>query len=683
MPAQARTPLHVFSGGFLRRGRVRRILELAGYAPRLGWPRQDDLVAVWGRSPYAARGERVAARTGADLIRVEDAFIRSLRPGRAGDPPIGLLIDTEGGVHFDSATPSMVERILATDPLDDAALLARAHDAMARMIASDLAKYNAHDRELAVPEPGYVLVIDQLREDASIRHGAANARSFREMLVFAQEENPGTRIVIKTHPETIGGYRPGHYGPEDAAPDHITLLDGPVSPWKLLDGAVGVYTVSSQLGFEAILAGHKPRVFGQPFYAGWGRTIDENPVPRRNRTLTRAQLFAGAMLIAPTWYDPCRDRLCRFEHVLDQLEAETRCLREDRRGHVALGMRMWKRASLQAMFGRHRRLRFAATPQRALRLAQREGRGVLVWAGAETPTLTRAADGIGIPVRRVEDGFVRSRGLGAALTPALSLVSDDLGIYYDPTRRSRFEEMMLSRMPPGGAARAERLIRALTRGGLSKYNLGAAALPELPKGRRILVPGQVEDDASIRLGAAEVRTNRALLAHARAQNPDAFILYKPHPDVEAGLRMGAIPAAEAAAQADLVLDGIDPAVLLPHIDEVWTMTSLLGFEALLRGCAVTCLGAPFYAGWGLTRDLGPVPARRKTPPGVEPPDLLRLVHAALIGYPRYRDPLSGRPCPPEVVAERLAHGATPRAGPALRVLSRLQGLAATHAYLWR
>lgn len=682
MPAPARTPLYAFTGGFLRRGRVRRILELAGYAPRLGRPRRGDLIAVWGRSPYAARGERIAARTGASIMRVEDAFIRSLQPGRTGEPPAGLLIDTDGGVHFDSAAPSMVERILATDPLDDAALLARAHDGMARMIASDLSKYNAHDPDLAVPDPGYVLVIDQLRGDASIHHGGASARSFREMLVFAQEENPGARIVIKTHPETMGRHRPGHYGPEDAVPAHITLLDTPVSPWKLLDGATGVYTVSSQLGFEAILAGHRPRVFGQPFYAGWGRTIDENPVPRRRRELTRAQLFAGAMLLAPTWYDPCRDRLCSFEEILDQIEAETRCLREDRRGHVALGMRLWKRAGLQAMFGRHRRLRFSETPEHALRVARREGRGVLVWAGAETPALTHAADSAGIPVRRVEDGFLRSRGLGAALTPALSLVSDDLGIYYDPTRPSRFEALMLSRMPAGGAARAERLMRALTRGGLSKYNLGAATLPDLPAGRRILVPGQVEDDASIRLGAGDVRSNRALLAQARAENPDAVILYKPHPDVEAGLRMGAIPPDEAAALADLVLERTDPAALLPHVDEVWTMTSLLGFEALLRGCAVTCLGAPFYAGWGLTRDLGPVPQRRNQG-GADPPDLLHLVHAALIGYPRYRDPVSGRPCPPEIVVERLAKGTAPRTGPALRVLSRLQGLAATHAHLWR
>ena len=64
--------------------------------------------------------------------------------------------------------------------------------------------------------------------------------------------------------------------------------------------------------------------------------MTSTPPPRRGRKLTRNQLFAAAMILAPTWYDPCRDRLCSFEEVLDQLEAETRAFREDRHGHVAL-----------------------------------------------------------------------------------------------------------------------------------------------------------------------------------------------------------------------------------------------------------------------------------------------------------------------------------------------------------
>lgn len=672
-PAAGATPrrLFAYNGGLLRPGRLRRILTLAGYNLSLGLPGPNDLVGVWGRSPIAARGERVAAQRGCGLVRIEDAFLRSIRPGRAGTPPLGLLID-QRGAHFDAATPSDLEHILATALLDDSALLARARDGMARLHRLHLSKYNTHDPALPAPAPGYVLVIDQVEGDASIRHGGATAATFREMLVFAQEEHPGARIVIKTHPETAGGLRKGHFGPEDAH-GRISLLTDPVSPWALLEGAVGVYTVSSQLGFEAITLGHRPRVFGQPFYAGWGLTADQTPVPRRTRRLTRAKLFAAAMILYPTWYDPCRDRLCSFEEAVDQLEAEARAFREDCHGHVAIGMRLWKRAPLQAFFGHEKRLLFQNNPAHAAEQARAKGRHLLIWAGKEPGGFIAP-----VPLARIEDGFLRSRGLGAALTPPLSLVTDDLGIYYDPTRESRLERLISAPPPPGGEARAERLIRRLINAGLSKYNLTAAALPVLPQGHRILVPGQVEDDASILKGAGDVRTNLALLKRVRAENPEAVILYKPHPDVEAGLRAGAIAREDLAGLADVVLEHADPIALIDNTDEVWTMTSLLGFEALLRGKPVTCTGMPFYAGWGLTRDLGHIPARRKARP-----TLAALAHAALIAYPRYFDPLTRRPCPPEVLIERLSKNEIPGPGPFIRTLSKLQGALASFAPFWR
>ena len=670
--------LRFLNGGFLNPS-LRRILAAAGHDLRPGLPRAGEGVIVWGRSPTAWRGEAAAARHNAPLIRVEDAFLRSLRPGRMGDAPLGLLIDPLG-VHFDAAAPSRIEHLLTTDPLDDSNLLSRARDGMARLIASDLSKYNIHDPDLPPPPPGYVLLIDQTRGDASIRHSGATAATFQTMLAFAREEHPRARILIKTHPETRLGLRPGHFDPA-ALPPNVALLTDAVSPWKLLEGAIAVYTVSSQMGFEAILAGHRPRVFGQPFYAGWGLTLDEQPVPRRRRTLTRAQLFAGAMILAPTWFDPCRGRICRFEEAVDQLEAETRAWRADRAGYVAFGMRLWKRGPLQQVFGRHRPVIFARRPDHAVAQAQKTGRRLMVWAGkAPDPAPPE------MPLLRVEDGFLRSRGLGAELVPPLSLVTDDLGIYYDPRRESRLERLILAPPPPGGLDRAGRLVARITALGLSKYNLPATPLPDLPPGHRILVPGQVEDDASIRLGGGDIRTNQALLKAVRSAHPAAVILYKPHPDVEAGLRPGAVAAADLARIADAVLHHADPLALIAACDEVWTMTSTLGFEALLRGKPVTTLGAPFYAGWGLTRDLGPVPPRRlRRPDGsLQPrPTLAAFVHAALIAYPRYFDPVTRRPCPPEVALDRLAQGGGPSPGPLNRGLSKLQGLFAGHAHLWR
>ncbi|MFN3526656.1 MAG: capsular polysaccharide biosynthesis protein, partial [Paracoccus sp. (in: a-proteobacteria)] len=117
--------LCVFNLGFFRQPRLSRILQLAGWQPRLSLPRPGDAVGIWGASPTAWRGRRVAARSGAPLVTVEDAFLRSILPGRAAGRlaargPIGLLIDTEG-LHFDPSRPSTLERLISAPLAPDLA----------------------------------------------------------------------------------------------------------------------------------------------------------------------------------------------------------------------------------------------------------------------------------------------------------------------------------------------------------------------------------------------------------------------------------------------------------------------------------------------------------------------------------------------------------------------------------
>jgi capsular polysaccharide export protein len=264
------------------------------------------------------------------------------------------------------------------------------------------------------------------------------------------------------------------------------------------------------------------------------------------------------------------------------------------------------------------------------------------------------------------------------LIAPLSLVLDDVGIYYDASKPSRLENLINASgdLTASERARAAALVVRITDAGLSKYNLPGAQVSDLPKGRRILVPGQVADDASIKLGTTEVADNATLLKTVRAANPAAVIIYKPHPDVEAGLRDGAIT--NAAEYADVILTDTDPIAAINAVDAAWTMTSLLGFEALLRGKDVTCLGMPFYAGWGLTDDRSMPISRRAARV-----DLTALVHAALIDYPRYFDPVTGLACPPEVVVDRIENKDLPPHGRANRTLAKLQGLFAGYAYLWR
>lgn len=666
-----RSRLFYFNAGFLTQSRVRRILTLSGYDLKLGRPRADDHIAIWGKSPTSPRGEAVARTMGASLLYVEDAFLRSVQPARvAASPPLGLTLDTRRP-YFDSAGPSDLEVLLATAPLDDAAVLDRARTAIAWLKDAHVSKYNAFDLEAAPPDPGYVLVIDQSRDDASVRFGGARSDHFKEMLVAAQLDHPTARIVIKSHPETQSGHRPGHFTAEMMT-ERMQLIDQPISPYALLEGAIAVYTVSSGMGFEAILAGHKPNVFGQPFYAGWGLTEDQYPVDRRNRKLTRAQLFAGAMIHYPKWYDPFDDRLCALEEVIATLEAQAAAWRQDRNGYVGHGMSLWKRAHLNKVYGPPG-IRFVRSAKRAVQSAR--DRPVLSWASKTPPDLASlTAPPI---VWRVEDGVLRSRGLGAELVPPLSLVMDRTGIYYDPTRPSDLEAAIASAasLPPQRLQRAASLRRSIVKQGLSKYNLAGPAI-DIPDGKPVvLVPGQVEDDASILLGAPKISTNAALLAQVRQDFPEHLLVYKAHPDVKAGLRPGALGDSSGY---DLDASSAALAPLLERVDHVATMTSTLGFEALLRDVAVTCYGTPFYGGWGLTDDRLPPPDRRTARPSLD-----AFVHAVLIMYPRYFDPVSQQTCPVEIALRRLASGTQYPAGPAIRVLAKLQGSLASFAWIWR
>ena len=341
---------------------------------------------------------------------------------------------------------------------------------------------------------------------------------------------------------------------------------------------------------------------------------------------------------------------------------------------VAVGMSYWKRRHMRAF------LRSAgATPvfrrnaARAIEFARRRHGALAVWAGREPRDLADMAGRAGVPLVRIEDGFLRSVGLGAEFNPAASIVIDRRGIYYDPSRASDLENILAeTEFDAALLTRARQLIGTIVTRGITKYNTGGAlpALqlePAAATGRcRIFVPGQVEDDQSILLGSAGVEGNLDLLRRVRAGNPNAYIIYKPHPDVAAGHRKGAIADQDALRFADRIVRDVSSAAIIAAVDEIHTLTSLAGFEALLRGRHVVVYGQPFYAGWGLTRDLSPVTRRTRQL------SLEELVAGVLILYPHYLDPVTKTPCTPEILLDRFADASLWRPGMLVR-LRRLQG----------
>ncbi|MDX1200500.1 capsular polysaccharide biosynthesis protein [Sinorhizobium medicae] len=266
----------------------------------------------------------------------------------------------------------------------------------------------------------------------------------------------------------------------------------------------------------------------------------------------------------------------------------------------------------------------------------------LAW-GPELPQpLDALARSRNIPVTFIEDGFLRSVRPSASRTPPLSLALDGRALYFDCRKPSDLEALLKTYDFEADAAlmgRARAGIAFLTESGISKYNGARQRTAEEVYGektrKRVLVVGQVEDDASIRYGCLSRMTNNDLVRLAAAEQPDAQILYKPHPDVLSRARPARSDPAEVAHLCELVTENLPLAAALRTVDHVYTITSLAGFEALIRGIPVTTAGCPFYSGWGLTDDRQPNP-RRGRHLSIE-----ALFAGAYLLYPRYFDPETG------------------------------------------
>ena len=615
------------------------------------------------------------------------------------DPP-WLSAALAGGVDArGDPLPGSAEKALLA-AFDDPATLRRAADGAARMVRHRIGGSAWADPPAAalLARPGLGLAVVQCTGDAG---------QDRPMLARVLARHDAARIVVADAPPPLAAWA--------AKAGCRVLPPAPFDPWPLIELADELHVAApADLGLLGLLAGRAVHAHAAIWYAGWGATEDAPDIaprdatrggvphaatriaahrPTANRSAANrhaanrhaahrsaAQIAAAWLVQGASYRDPFTGKPTQFEAALD-IAADWRRTCDANRGIAGcMGMQFWKRSRIGAFLHTgtrpppHGAAALAAVRTRRGQGSNQGGQGggaIAAWASRMPPGLQDSLRDAGVPVLRVEDGFLRSVGLGSDFLPPCSIILDGRGIYYDPSRPSDLEVILAeTAFSPALLSRAEVLVRRLVQAGVTKYNTGAADLPALPAGRRlVLVPGQVADDLSVRLGSGAVASNLALLQAVRAAAPDAFILYKPHPDVDAGHRPGAVPDTQALEVADLLVRGVPMATLIGAVQEVHTLTSLTGFEALLRGRAVTCWGQPFYAGWGLTQDMAPLPRRNRilTMP--------QLAAGVLLLYPRYLDPVTGLPCPAEVLLDRLADPAVWRVGPLVQ-LRRAQGFAA-------
>lgn len=593
-------------------------------------------IAGWGFRKTTQSARVYAAARGLPYLALEDGFLRSFGAGQ-GCPSLSLVLDRQG-IYYAADRPSDLEMLLTSekDLLNGVEVLCGR--AITQILEAGLSKYNlapdlarnALDRQ----EGGRVLVVDQTVGDAGVIYGGAGPETFSQMLAAAREENPGATLYVKTHPEVSSGAKRGYLSDVQADSGTVLLRDT-VNPLSLILRMDRVYVATSHFGFEALLAGKPVTCFGMPWYAGWGVTDDRQHCARRTRRRSVQELFAAAYLHYTSYLDPKTYQRGEIFDAIDWLRRQRKMASASSGRTIAVGYRRWKAENIRPYLGLDKtRVYFVRNAAAAARLRLTPEDRLVVWGGDPVGAVVALARTSGAKLVRMEDGFLRSVGLGSDFIAPLSLVLDETGIYFDPRQPSDLEHLLNTmRFSAEDRFRASNVRRDIVAHGITKYNIERRQVPMWqPAGRRVvLVPGQVEDDASIRYGCEGVSTNLALLEAVRKDCPDAYIVYKPHPEVLVGNRKGRVHLEAATRFADMVETDCSIVSCVEVCNEVHTMTSLAGFDALLRGKAVTVYGRPFYAGWGLTRDRLSIARRDRAL------DLDELVAGALLHYPIYWD----------------------------------------------
>ncbi|EAI9555339.1 capsular polysaccharide biosynthesis protein [Campylobacter jejuni] len=617
---------------------------------------KDDLFLGWGRKKSGLKAINLAKKYKAKFILLEDGFIRSLNLGVENSPSFSMVKD-DIGIYYDATAPSKLENLLNTYEFKDEEIK-QAKKAIELIKKYKISKYN---NNLDIPDDYFqkdekrVLIITQTANDASLEFGLAKGFKTVDMIKDAIKENPKSKIYIKIHPDVLSGKKQSDLD-INSLPKECILITENFNPVALLEFFDKVYTKTSGMGFEALMQECECICYGMPFYAGWGLTKDKLDCKRRMQKRSLEEVFYVAYILYAEYFNPCLNQKSNIFDTIQTLAKYKDIEKVNSNKLFMLGFTLWKRHFIKPFFkAKDNEIIFLNSIKSLVRYKLKEDDKFFIWGKkydentlknlllvkAKEQNLTNFTPKVSL----VEDGFIRSISLGSDLTRPFSLIVDDKGLYIDPNKASKLEELLQNEIfDENMLNRAKNIIKILLENRFSKYNgLKHEDLKINAKiGQKIiLIPAQVEDDASMILGGFGLST-LDLLKEVRAKNQDAYIIFKPHPDVLSGNRVGLKDETLILEFCDEIVKdcSIDSAIKIA--DEIHTITSTSGFDALLRAKKVFAYGMPFYAGWGLTKDKYRCERRTRKL------SLEELVAGALIAYPRYINPKTKTLCEIEV-----------------------------------
>ena len=601
-----------------------------------------DLVIGWGRKSQALKAFHYAEKHSLPFATLEDGFIHSMSQGRLGASSWSLVVD-KLGIFYDASTSSSLEKSISNNKLSPEQR-SRASLAINTITQHGITKYN--NAKLVIPADvqklrNTVLVVDQVWGDMSIPYSLANKQSFDLMLEAALTENPDSDILVKTHPDVTNGRRRGCISLPKELPQRVHITSENLNPIFLLKHIKKVYVVSSQLGFEALLMDKPVVCFGVPFYAAWGLTDDRlistsaEVFKRRKKKVDLQTIFYATYIEYSNYFHPDTQRPCELEDILNYTKLQYKVWKEHAGKIFCIGFSPWKKRFITSYLKTpDNDVFFAASHEEAKAQGFDRYSKACLWSSRYESEAERLHADFQTPIWRVEDGFIRSISLGSNYSPPASLVIDKQGLYFNPEYPSDLEEILQTAdFTSEQLNQAQALKRQLIKQAISKYNVGSRGLENLfqksGEKRKLLIPGQVSDDASILKGCQDINSNAELIKTVRENHPDAFLIYKPHPDVLSGNRKGQVDESILATYCDQVVIDVSITDCLEQVDEIHTMTSLVGFEGLMRGLKVYCYGIPFYSNWGLTTD------RHRCDRRTRQLTINQLIAGTLLEYPLY------------------------------------------------
>lgn len=584
--------------------------------------------------------------------------------------PVSLWIETENEDHF-------ITLFNDADFKVDPELSQKAEKAINTLVGENISEINL------VPEKdGQVLLGEKKTKRILVLGSPENqlktdSKEFsnKDLIWITKVENPDSEIIYYPHPsDLIRRDEQSLYTYTDL--NHVAkIIEEPINIGSFLSSVDHVYTIDSYGGFDALIRNIPVTTFGDPYYAGWGLTEDRGILTDRKRTLTVNELFAGVYILNRKYFNPFTKEKVSLGRSLELLkiikETENKRTVFRNQNHqvniakidntnLPINEIEFSKDTFQVSISKEKESKIGIMSKgiKAIPNLQSFLRGELIFNPSERvgeidyiagwgmkPSAKKALEFCekhNIAYLGLEDGFLRSVGLGVDGSPPLSICVDDVGIYYDATRPSKLENILNS-----SGWENEQLLKdagkALTlikKNYLSKYNHAPMADGNifLNNGKkRVLVVDQTLGDMSITLGLADKERFKQMYKQAKKENPDADIFIKTHPDVISGKKEGNLTPKDVDETVRFLYDDCNPISLLEQVDKVYVVTSQFGFEALMLGKEVHCFGMPFYAGWGVTKDEQKVERR------IKQRSVTEIFAAAYLLYPRYIHPETGMP----------------------------------------